>query len=198
MKYCVSEEEVKSVTGVCVCVCVCEGGGDILKYAWVVKSASAHQWPVSKHYIQVTRSCRLIIAVVLMASSLNEFTEVVTGFRLKGNIGEWSSPCVHRRVQVNLARRIARPHSLYLEMRERANCRPASLFNSTSPPGLCSQVGDSQGVVYEGGGMKVVVVVGGGGGSSGLSQGLWQGIIIIFIGGIPLHLWDHDAPVELF
>lgn len=33
-----------------------------------------------------------------------------------------------------------------------------------------------------------------GGGVSGLRQGLCDGLI----GGILLHLWDHDAPMELF
>lgn len=43
------------------------------------RSTSAHQWPVSINYIQVTCSCRLIIAVVLIASSLNEYSQVFTG-----------------------------------------------------------------------------------------------------------------------
>lgn len=42
-------------------------------------SESARQWPASKQFIQMTCSCRYIIAVVLIASSLNEFTEVVSG-----------------------------------------------------------------------------------------------------------------------
>lgn len=41
------------------------------------RSRSAHQWPVSINYIQVTCSCRLIIAVVLIASSLNEYSQVL-------------------------------------------------------------------------------------------------------------------------
>lgn len=44
------------------------------------RSRSAHQWPVSINYIQVTCSCRLIIAVVLIASSLNEYSQVFTGW----------------------------------------------------------------------------------------------------------------------
>lgn len=50
---------------------------------------------------------------------------------------------------------------------------------------VCSEMGHSQR------GAEVLIRRGSG---SGLSQGLCEGLIR----GILLHLWDHDAPVELF
>lgn len=50
-------------------------------------------------------------------------------------------------------------------------CASFLLYRSTR---VCSEMRDSRG--------------------SGLSQGLCEGVV----GGILLHLWDHDAPMELF
>lgn len=72
---------------------------------------------------------------------------------------------------------------LILETRGRANCVLVQVDQPTISTRVCSEMGNTQGGSVDQERQD-----------SGLSQGLCEGII----GKILLHLWDPDAPVELF